>query len=703
MAYFQFLKLFVYICDTVRVQNPHSALGLHHDVIRLYRPGWHEAFIEFQGKIVQAFPVGDGFFEYAVPKGTKPSDYRVFHTSGLLAHDPYAFWPTFGEVDQYLFNQGVHYNLYEKMGARLHTEDGVKGVKFAVWAPNARFVSLIADFNCWNPEANPMRLVGDCGVYELFVPGIGEGHRYKFHIIGEYGQVRVKADPYALSSELRPQTASVVAEVDRFHWTDHHYKPKKGPINVYEVHLGSWRKNHGYFKNYRELAHELADYCVDLGFTHVELMPIMEHPFDGSWGYQVTGFFATTSRYGTPEDFQYFVNHLHEKGLGVILDWVPAHFPSDDFALRTFDGSCLYEHRDDRQGYHPHWATHIFNYGRHEVSNFLIASALFWFDKMHIDGLRVDAVASMIYLDYGREHGQWIPNQWGGKENVEALEFLRHLNSIVHKRFPRALMIAEESTSFLGITHPLEQGGLGFDLKWNMGWMNDTLKYIEQDSLFRSYHHNQLTFGLLYAFSERFLLPFSHDEVVHGKRSMLAKMPGDVWQKFANLRLLLSYMYCQPGKKLLFMGAEIGQWNEWNAAGELDWNLLGFLPHGGVHQCVKELGALYRESPALWERDFTYEGFEWIDFHDVSNSVISYRRKAAAQEYICVHNFTPNYHGHYIVRTAGEAVEVFCSDAERYGGSGKENHKISYCPEGMVIQVAPLATHIFKICPKKIT
>jgi 1,4-alpha-glucan branching enzyme len=599
------------------------------------------------------------------------------------------------------------------MGGRLTTLDGVEGAKFSVWAPNAKRVSLIADFNYWNGRVNPMRMMGYSGVWELFVPGLKEGDKYKFEIYTQQGETRIKSDPYALSSEMRPLTASVLANMNRFQWEDQEWikereakKLGSHPINVYEVHLGSWKRFKEWdFGNYREIAHALASYCREMGYTHIELMPIQEHPLDESWGYQVSGFYAPTSRYGTPEDFQYFVNHFHKNHIGVILDWVPGHFPTDDFSLGRFDGSCLYEHADPRQGYHPHWHTHIFNFGRHEVSNFLIANALYWFESMHIDGLRVDAVASMLYLDYGRESGEWIPNVYGGKENTQAIEFLKHLNSVVHEKCPGVLMIAEESTSFTGVTHPLKQGGLGFDLKWNMGWMNDTLRFFSKDCIYRHYHHHDLTFGLIYAFSEQFILVLSHDEVVHGKNNLISKMPGDLWQKFANLRLLLSYMICQPGKKLLFMGAEIGQWNEWNCKQEIEWFLLTFPTHQGIQNMVKEINHFYLSHPALWERDFHWDTFQWIDFSDTQNNVISYLRKGAHQQLLCVHHFTPSYHSDYIIPLAGLTFvqEVFNSDAEKFGGSGKLNLQPEIIRDssgeslGLRIAIAPLATMIFKV------
>lgn len=701
--------------------DPHAILGLHqlkdHSVIRLFRPGARAVSLEVFGKIVQAKKVDErGFFIYEVPLKTTPLDYRVYHQNGLLAYDPYAFTPTFGEMDQYLFSKGVHYQLYEVMGARTTQHQGCKGVKFSVWAPSAKRVSLVADFNHWDGRVNPMRSMGYSGIWELFVPGLGVGEKYKFEIKTQNGEILIKADPYAYGSELRPATASLVQDPNRFKWSDQAWmdrrkeeKNQAKPMTIYEVHLGSWRMDRNHkdesFIPYRELAHQLADYCLEMGFSHIELLPISEHPFDESWGYQVSGYYAVTSRHGNCEDFQYFVNHLHSKNIGVILDWVPGHFPTDEFSLGRFDGTSIYEHEDPKQGIHPHWSTHIFNFGRHEVSNFLIANACFWFDKMHIDGLRVDAVASMLYLDYGREEGQWIANKYGGKENLEAIDFIKHVNSIVHQRFEGVYMIAEESTSFPGVTYPVEGGGLGFDFKWNMGWMNDTLRYFSKDMIFRNHHQNDLTFGLLYAFSEKFISVLSHDEVVHGKRSLLSKMPGDLWQKFANLRLLYSYMICQPGKKLLFMGGEIGQWDEWYCKKELDWCLLDFPYHQGIQNLVKELNAFYKKQNALWERDFDYQGFEWVDFADEQNSIISYLRKGAKGQLLCFHNFTPTYHPSYFVRLANVAKikEVFNSDDQIYGGSDKKNNQIEIVRNsaghaiGLNLQAAPLATMIFEV------
>lgn len=698
--------------------DPHSVLGLHPSadnkkVIRLFRPGAQELFLEVFGNIVPATRIHDaGFFEYSIPQSANALDYRVYHQSGLLAQDPYSFWPTIGDLDLYLYGKGVHYKLYNAMGAHLTDQGGVAGISFVVWAPSAKRVSLVGDFNHWDGRVNPMRSMGGSGIWELFVPGLKEGAKYKFEIKTQTGKIILKSDPYGYSSELRPATASLAADLGKFEWEDSRwienrektkYDPK--PLSIYELHLGSWRQRGGHFMNYRDIAVELVDYCKDMGFTHVELLPIQEHPLDESWGYQVSGFYAVTSRFGTPEDFQWFVNHCHKNNIGVILDWVPGHFPTDEFSLGRFDGTALYEHEDPKQGFHPHWNTYIFNFGRNEVSNFLIANALYWIDKLHIDGLRVDAVASMLYLDYGREPGQWIPNRYGTKENLEAIEFFKHLNSVVHQMYPGVMMIAEESTSFMGVSHPVEQGGLGFDMKWNMGWMNDTLRYFSKDMIFRHYHHNDLTFGLLYAFSERFILVLSHDEVVHGKNSLIGKMPGDMWQQFANMRLLYSYMICQPGKKLLFMGGEIGQWNEWNCKREIEWFLLQYPFHSGLQTMVKDINHFYLNHSSFWEKDFDHTGFEWVDFGDRQNSVISYLRKGSNGIFLCVHNFTPTYHGDYHINlhNLSHIQEVFNTDAEKYGGSGKSNtqpwiHRDhNGLAHGLTVQLAPLATMIFKV------
>lgn len=699
--------------------DPHSILGLHphgdrQKVIRVWRPGAQEIFMEINGQVTSPkLTHPSGLFEITVPEKTTFEDYKIYHTDGTLAQDPYAFWPTLGDLDLYLFGKGTHYELYRILGGRLTEHQGVAGVKFSVWAPNAMRVSLIGDFNHWDGRANPMRSLGGSGIWELFVPGLQEGCKYKFEIKTQNGQILVKADPYATSSQVRPSTASVVAAVTKHQWTDHVWMQQKAqknyqsePMNVYEVHLGSWRRHGEHFPNYRELAVQLAEYCQELHFTHVELMPIQEHPLDESWGYQVSGFFAPTSRFGTPEDFQWFMDYMHNQGIGVILDWVPGHFPTDEFSLGKFDGTSLYEHADPRQGLHPHWNTYIFNFGRPEVVNFLIGNALYWLKVMHADGLRVDAVASMLYLDYGREEGDWIPNQYGTRENLQAIEFFKHLNSIIKKECPGSLVIAEESTSFPGITQAVEHGGLGFDMKWNMGWMNDTLRYYHVDMIFRHYHQNDLTFGLLYAFSEKFMLVLSHDEVVHGKQSLLSKMPGDLWQKFANLRLLYSYMMCQPGKKLLFMGGELGQWNEWSCKWQLDWDLLKYPLHKGLQTMVRDLNQFYLSHSAFWDKDFSHEGFEWVDFGDRNNCILSYLRKGKGEYLLCVHNHTPQYHENYYLplKNALEVTEVFNTDASHFGGSGKHSPRPSICnnhegggSHGIMLQIAPLATMIFSV------
>lgn len=688
--------------------QPHAFLGLHStstgQIIRLWRPGAVEVYLEVLGSIVQAMQIDPrGLFVYVPSSRIRSTDYKIYHQSSLFAHDPYAFWPQVGEMDCFLFNKGCHYKLFDVLGAHVKQVDLVEGVSFAVWAPNAKGVSLIADCNHFDGRLLPMRSMGSSGIWELFVPGIGQGEKYKFEVRGQFDQLRIKSDPFAFFSELRPKTASIVWDLSSHAWDDEEWmreRQKKQapgrPMNVYEVHLGSWQSFETPFPTYRQLAFDLAAYCQKMGFSHVELLPIMEHPLDESWGYQVSGFFAVTSRYGTPSDFQYFVDYLHSSGIGVILDWVPAHFPLDDFSLARFDGTALYEHEDPRKGLHPHWQTAIFNYGRKEVVNFLIASALFWCERMHVDGLRVDAVASILYLDYGRKAGEWIPNADGGHINGEAVEFLKHVNSIVHERCPGVLMIAEESSSYTGVTH---QEGLGFDLKWNMGWMNDTLQYFSRDPIYRKFHQNELTFSLLYAFSERFMSVLSHDEVVHGKRSLLSKMPGPDWQKFANVRLLYSYMMCHPGKKLLFMGGEIGQWNEWNAGSFLDWHLLESPLHRGLWQLVQDMNHFYHHHSALWEQDFSWEGYEWIDFSDAERSVIVYLRKSSSSQLICVHNFTPEFYPSYWIalKQVKQVREVFNTDEERYGGSGKINSQCSIEETGVCIGLSPLATLIFEV------
>ena len=591
------------------------------------------------------------------------------------------------EFDRYLLAEGTFHRAYEKLGAHLTERDGLRGAQFAVWAPNAKRVSIVGDFNNWDASANCME-PSPAGVWETFIPAIRQGDIYKYHLESNFRGYQVdKADPYGFGAEIRPHTASRVWDLESYSWQDSSWMAGRGknnsldaPVSIYEVHLGSWRRvpeEDNRWLSYREIAPLLADYVHNLGFTHVELLPVMEHPFDGSWGYETTGYFSPTSRFGTPTDFMYFVDCLHQQGIGVILDWVPAHFPKDEAGLGYFDGSHLYEHSDPRQGEHPDWNTFVFNYGRNEVRSFLISNALFWFDKYHVDGLRVDAVAAMLYLDYGRREGEWIPNRYGGKENIEAIEFLRILNQEVYGAFPDVMMIAEESTAWPQVSRPVYVGGLGFGLKWNMGWMHDMLSYMSQDSVFRSYRHNQITFSLLYAFSENFVLPFSHDEVVYGKGSLLGKMPGDEWQKFANLRLLYGFMFGHPGKKLLFMGCEFGQWSEWNHDRSLDWHLLGAPLHSALQRWVRDLSTLYRGQRALHELDFDSGGFAWVDCSDYQRSVISFLRRGRnpAEPLLFVCNFTPVVQQNYRIGVPQQGFwkELLNSDAPLYGGSGQGN------------------------------
>ncbi len=595
--------------------------------------------------------------------------------------------PFLTDFDLHLLGEGNHFRSYEKLGAHLTELDGKPGVRFAVWAPNARSVSVIGDFNGWNRDSNPMRCRGESGIWEAFVPDIGQGEIYKYFIRSQYNDYEAeKADPYGFAAEVRPRTASKVWSLDGYEWGDQEWMATRGPkhrrdapMSTYEVHLGSWQRapeSNGWL-TYVDIAPRLASYCQEMGFTHVELMPPTEHPFDGSWGYQTVGYFAPTSRFGTPQEFMQFVDTLHKAGIGVIMDWVPAHFPHDPHGLVYFDGTHLYEHADPRQGRHPHWDTMIFNYGRREVANFLIGNALFWLEQYHIDGFRVDAVASMLYLDYGRDAGDWVPNQYGGHENIDAINFVRRLNERIYAEHPDVITVAEESTSWSMVSQPTYLGGLGFGYKWNMGWMNDILSYFSKDPIHRQYHQNSITFSMLYAFSENFVLPFSHDEVVHGKGSMLNKMPGDDWQKFANLRALYAYMFGHPGKKLMFMGCEFGQWREWTHEESLDWHLLEAAPHQGLHQLVRDLNSLLRDQPALYELDADWQGFEWIDCNDNHSNVISFIRNGTDpdEKLIFVCNFSPAVRHEYKVGapTSGHWLEVLNTDSAIYGGSDVGN------------------------------
>ncbi|MBW7896309.1 MAG: 1,4-alpha-glucan branching protein GlgB [Opitutaceae bacterium] len=634
-----------------------------------------------------------GLFEVFIPRRTEHFRYqlrlRTPNGETHQIHDPYSFLPTLGDQDLYLFNEGNEHRIYDKLGAHLRTVDGVAGVGFAVWAPNASRVSLVGNFNGWDARYHPMRTLGASGVWELFVPGLAEGELYKFSIRDQHGQVHLKTDPYGTYFEAPPNNASIVCNPRRHRWQDEAWMERRRrqegnpdrPISIYEVHLGSWRRQEAggaRFLNYRELAEQLGDYVAEMGFTHVEIMPPAEHPFEGSWGYQVTGFYAPTHRFGRPEDFAWFVDHLHQRGIGVILDWVPAHFPRDSFALAQFDGTHLYEHADPRKGAHMDWGTLIFNYGRNEVRCFLAANALAWLDRYHIDGLRVDAVASMLYLDYSRKEGEWIPNRFGGRENLEAIDFIKHTNELVHRYYPGALMIAEESTSFPGVSRPVGEGGLGFDYKWNMGWMHDTLRYFSKEPVHRKWHHNDLTFGMLYQYAENFVTVFSHDEVVHGKASMLYKM--GVWhipEKAANLRALYAHMWMWPGKKLLFMGGEFAQTHEWNCNRALDWHLCRYPDHEGVRLLVRDLNRLYADNLLLGGNDRNPEGFRWIACYDHEASVIAYLRQNGSQrEFLAVvGHFTPVVREHYrigVPRT-GHWREILNTNSEYYGGSGLGN------------------------------
>jgi 1,4-alpha-glucan branching enzyme len=685
-----------------RSENPFEVLGPHLVesfgrralAVRAFLPDSTQAWVVDAAQVVQQ-PMRrihpSGLFEAIceMPETNNRYLLRTVDQSGkqTTMHDPYQFPPQLTDFDLYLLGEGRHWRSYERLGAQLRVIDGVAGVNFAVWAPNAQGVSLVGDFNNWDGRRHPMRKHPN-GIWELFVPGLSEGTLYKYQVRQKWGDVVDKADPYGFAAELPPRTASKVTDLERYHWNDSAWIAGRtkangldAPMCVYEVHLGSWRRpadEPWRWMTYRETAHQLVDYCNEMGFTHIELMPVSEHPFTGSWGYQTVGYYAATSRYGTPQDFMYFVDHCHQHGIGVILDWVPAHFPKDNFGLRRFDGTGLYEHEDPRQGEHPDWGTLIFNYGRNEVKNFLLSNALFWLDKYHIDGLRVDAVASMLYLDYSRNEGDWIPNQYGGRENLEAISFIKEFNEQVHGQYPGVLTIAEESTAWGGVSRPTYVGGLGFSLKWNMGWMNDTLHYMRHEPIHRKYHHNELTFSLIYAFTENFSLPLSHDEVVHGKRSLLDQMPGDLWQKFANLRLLYTYMWTHPGKKMLFMGGEFGQWNEWNHDESLQWHLLQWESHQGLHRLVRELNHLVRREPALHEVDFDCHGFEWIDCNDWEASVLTYIRRAKnpADFLVVACNFTP------VPRMAHRIGvpelcwydEIFSSDSQFYSGTNLGNY-----------------------------
>ncbi len=699
--------------------DPFAVLGMHRVdaaiVVRTLMPAAVSvAVIDAKNERVVAIleRVGESdLFTGVIPRRRNLFAYRLrVNWGGTITelYDAYAFPPVLGELDTWLLAEGTHNRPYERMGAHLATIDGVDGVSFAVWAPNARRVSVVGAFNSWDGRRHVMRLRPDCGVWEIFVPQLVAGELYKFEIKAADGAIMLKADPFAFSAELRPNTASRVHGLPPVLASNAERQRANGlaaPVSIYEVHLGSWRvvTDEGQrWLTYRELAEQLIPYVREMGFSHIELLPVNEHPFDGSWGYQPTGLYAPTSRFGTPEDFLHFVATAHASGIGVLLDWVPGHFPTDAFALAKFDGSHLYEHADPREGFHQDWNTLIYNYGRKEVQNFLVGNALYWIERYGIDGLRVDAVASMLYRDYSRKEGEWVPNQYGGRENLEAIEFLRRMNRLVCAERPEAITAAEESTSFPNVSRPLEMGGLGFHYKWNMGWMNDTLRYMQEDPVNRKYHHDKMSFGLVYAFSENFILPLSHDEVVHGKGSILARMPGDEWQRFANLRAYYGFMWGHPGKKLLFMGCEFAQQREWNADASLDWHLLDHPLHSGVQRLVRDLNAVQRAYPALHECDFVARGFEWIAHDDRENSVLSFVRRAENGDRVLVLcNFTPVVRHAYRVGVpaAGSYRELINTDAAIYGGSGVGNGVLHTEPlsahgraDSLALTLPPLAT-----------
>ena len=718
-------------------KDPHTVLGMHevlHDdrevvAVRAFLPGAKELYVidkNDENAVYKADRIHeDGFFETVIEDRHKWFDYkfRIVYWDGNenITADAYSFPPTVSDYDKYLFGAGNHYEIYNKLGANICEINGTEGVSFAVWAPNAKSVSVIGSFNYWDGRSAQMRMLGNSGIWEIFIPGAAEFDRYKFRIKDRNNNVTDKSDPYGFYMEKRPQNASIVYDLGVYRWKDAKWikqretsDPYRSPMNIYEVQLGSWMRvpeEENRFLTYRELADKLVKYVKKMGYTHIELLPVSEYPFDGSWGYQVTGYYAPTSRYGEPDDFRYFVDCCHQKGIGVIVDWVPGHFPKDANGLARFDGTALYEHEDWRKGEHKEWGTYVFNYGRKEVSNFLIANALFWIKEYHIDGIRVDAVASMLYLDYFRNEGEWIPNKYGGRENLEAVEFLKHMNSVIKGAYEGVLTFAEESTEWEGVTKGADRNGLGFSFKWNMGWMNDFLEYMKKDPIYRKYHHNNLTFGITYAYSENFVLVLSHDEVVHMKGSMIGKMPGDIWQKFANLRAAYGFMYAYPGKKLLFMGNDIGQYSEWNEAKSIDWHVLENDFNCKLNLFLQDLFKLYKKEPAFWERDTYPEGFDWIECDDAENSVVSFVRHGANVEdlIVIICNFTPKTVEGYDVGVPYEGYykEILNSDDEKYGGSGVINKKAvrskkehcNRCANKITINLPPLATSVFTLTP----
>ena len=709
--------------------DPFAVLGMHAAgnrlAVRILRPDARAITVlrVADGKKFPAKRLHEaGFFEAILPAGElEPFDYELEAVSHdghpWTFHDPYSFGQILGPMDLHLFAEGNHYEVYKKLGAHTVEINGVKGCSFAVWAPNAQRVSVIGDFNGWDGRVHPMRKLLGSGIWEIFIPLVAEGAHYKFELKASHGGLLVKSDPYGFYGQHGRATASMVFDLNRYKWDDAEWIEKRATtpwhqraISIYEVHPASWARQFDQgnrYLSYIELADALVNYVVDMGYTHIELMGIAEHPFDGSWGYQVTGYYAPTSRFGNPDEFRHFVDRCHQRGIGVIMDWVPGHFPKDAHGLAAFDGTDLYEHQDPRKGEHKEWGTLIFNYGRNEVRNFLIGNALFWMDEYHIDGLRVDAVASMLYLDYSRKPGEWVPNEHGGRENLEAIYFLKQFNEVCYSRFPGIMTIAEESTAWPGVSRPTYLGGLGFGFKWNMGWMHDFIDYMSRDPIHRRFHQGEITFSLIYAFHEHFMLVLSHDEVVHGKGSMITKMPGDWWQKFANLRLFYAWMYAHPGKKLLFMGGEFGQSREWNHDESLDWWLLNFPEHAGLRRLVQHVNWLYKSEPALWELDDTYEGFEWIDFHDADNCVVAFMRKArTGPPLVFVINATPVIRERYRLGVPGGGFyqEVLNTDAEAYGGSNVGNYGGVHAEQvpwqgqshSIVLRLPPLAVSGFK-------
>ncbi|MFA7343474.1 MAG: 1,4-alpha-glucan branching protein GlgB [Terrimicrobiaceae bacterium] len=709
-------------CDPFRILGLREFQGRW--IGRAFRPDAAKVrMVDAGGKAFELARIhGAGVFEAVLPGVTGEFGYTLELTAHdgtrWRSHDPYSFGPVLGEMDIYLFNEGTHYDVYKKLGAHVMEIGGVPGVHFSVWAPNAQRVSVAGDFNGWDGRIHPMRKMVPSGVWEIFLPGVHEGAHYKFEIRGPHGEVFLKTDPYGFFAQHTTETGCMVFDLNRFGWSDSGWMEKRkqrdpyaAPMSIYEVHLGSWQQvpeEGNRFLSYIELADRLIPYVKELGFTHIELLPVMEHPFDGSWGYQVVNYYAPTSRFGNPDEFRHFVDRCHAEGIGVILDWVPGHFPKDAHGLARYDGTCLYEHEDPRLGEHKDWGTLIFNYGRNEVKNFLIGNALFWMDEFHIDGLRVDAVASMLYLDYSRKPGEWVPNCFGGRENLDAIAFMKRCNEVCYDRFPGITMIAEESTAWPGVSRPTYTGGLGFGFKWNMGWMNDSLRYISKDPIHRRYHQGDITFSMLYAFQEHFVLVLSHDEVVHGKGSLLDKMPGDMWQKFANCRMFLAWMWAHPGKKLIFQGMEFGQWKEWDHGRSLDWHLAHFPLHDGLRRMIQHLNWLYVNEPSFHEWDDTYDGFEWIDFHDADNTVWSFLRKSrTGAEILFVINATPVVRPAYRVGVPrhGFYVEVLNTDAETYGGSNVGNYGGRWSdedwswqgkPHSIPLDLPPLSVIAFK-------